>query len=114
MSRWYAPGRSEARLPGMELDGSVLIAWETDGFAAIQVRAPRRPAGELQTFAGAVADAALVHRTARALRSALRASLPAEPGFDLDARPDSHASGTHRLVVTLRPPRGEPNPDPDL
>jgi hypothetical protein len=113
MSRWYAPGQGEARLPAMELDGSVLIAWDTDGFATIQVRAPRRPATELQTFAGAVADAALIHRTAQALRNALRASLPAEPGFDLDARPASRFSGTPRLIVTLRPPRGEPNPDPD-
>lgn len=98
----------------MELDGSVIIAWDADGFSAIQIRAPRRTVDELQAFARAVADAALVHRSASALRAALRAHLPADPGFDLEPRARHRYPGEPHLLVTLRPPRGEPNPDPEI
>ena len=95
----------------MELDGSVIIAWEADGFAAIAVRAPDRPGSELDAFARAVADAALLNRSSAALRSALRATLPAEPGFDLRPRRPAAGAGGPRLLVTLRPPRLTPGPD---
>ncbi|HEX5466337.1 MAG TPA: hypothetical protein VFW92_06645 [Candidatus Limnocylindrales bacterium] len=96
----------------MELDRSVLIAWEADGYAAIQVRAPRRSTDELRAFADSVADLALVHRSAAALRLALRERLPPDPGFEVSPRPRQRRIGDARLVVTLRPPRGEPSPDP--
>lgn len=95
----------------MELDGSAVIAWEADGYATIAVRAPHRPGAELEAFARSVADAALLNRSAAALREALRAALPADPGFDLRPRPRRLGPGGPRLVVTLRPPRVTPLPD---
>jgi hypothetical protein len=90
------------------MDGSVRIAWEADGFSAIDVYARWRPQSELAAFARDVADAALVNRTVADLRTALRRGHPGE--FELVPYP--HERTGARLVVRLHPPPGEPNPDP--
>jgi hypothetical protein len=89
-------------------DGSVLIAWQADGFAAIVVRARFRPPAQLEAYARGVADVALLERTLPDLRAALRATYPG--AFDLETRePDS---APWQVVVSFHPPSGEPNPDP--
>ena len=90
------------------MDGSVRIAWEADGFGAIDVYARWRSRAELAAFARDVADAALFNRTVADLRSALRREHPGE--FDLLA--EAHERSGPRVVVRFHPPRGEPNPDP--
>jgi hypothetical protein len=90
------------------MDGSVRIAWEADGYSAIDVYARWRPRAELAAFARDVADAALVNRTLADLRVALRREHPGE--FELVPYP--HERSGPRVVVRLNPPRGEPNPDP--
>jgi hypothetical protein len=89
-------------------DGSVRIAWQADGFEAIDVYARWRSRSELERFAREVADAALFNRTVRELHHALRTSHPGE--FELVPYP--HDRAAPRVVVRLNPPRGEPNPDP--
>jgi hypothetical protein len=90
------------------MDGSVHIAWEADGYSAIDVYARWRSRAELTAFARDVADAALVNRTVADLGTALRREHPGE--FDLVPYP--HERAGPRVVVRLHPPRGEPNPDP--
>lgn len=90
------------------LDGSVRIAWNADGFEAIDVYGRWRSRQELETFARDVADAALMNRTEADLRTALRRAHPGE--FELVPHP--HDRPLPRLVVRLHPPAGKPNPDP--
>ena len=84
------------------------IAWEADGYQAIDVYARWRPRSELEAFARDVADAALMNRTVRELQHALRVQHPGE--FELVPYP--HDRSAPRVVVRVNPPRGEPNPDP--
>jgi hypothetical protein len=91
----------------LQPDGSVRIAWSADGFESIQVVARFRPRDELEEFARAVADAALVNRSVRDLRVALRERYPG--AFDLTTREPRDAGW--RVVVSFHPPKGEPNPD---
>lgn len=89
-------------------DGSVRIAWQADGYEAIDVYARWRSRAELDTFARDVADAALMNRTVRELQHALRVQHPGE--FELVPYPHDRAAA--RVVIRVNPPRGEPNPDP--
>ena len=91
------------------MDGSVRIAWEADGFLAIDVYARWRPRAELAAFVRDVADAALVNRTVADLGRALRKVHPGE--FDLVPYPHDRAGA--RIAVRFHPPPGEPNPDPE-
>jgi hypothetical protein len=91
----------------IEPDGSVRIAWETDGCEAIHVLARFRDRGELEAFARGVADAALFERTVPDLRVALQKAFPG--AFDLTTR--EPASGPRRVVVAFHPPRREGRPD---
>jgi hypothetical protein len=88
------------------MDGSRRIAWSADGFEAIDVYARWGGPDELEAFARAVADVALLDRTVDDLRTALRRRFPGQ--FDLieDTRP-----GSRRVVISLHPPPGIPNPD---
>ncbi len=95
----------------MEFDGSVRIAWTADGYAAIFVRAPRRGPAELAAFARTVADAALLERTVADLRAALQRAHPG--AFELRAHRRVPEGDEPHLVITLDPPRREPNADPD-
>jgi hypothetical protein len=88
------------------MDGSRRIAWAADGFDAIDVYARWRGAQELDAFARAVADVALLDRTVNDLRTALRQRFPGQFDLVVDTRPDSR-----RVVVSLHPPPGIPNPD---
>lgn len=92
----------------LQQDGSIRIAWQADGFEAIFVRARFRPAVELDEYARAVADVALLERTLPDLRSALRKHYPG--AFDLIT--DEPVSAPGRVIVSFHPPRGKPNPDP--
>jgi hypothetical protein len=92
----------------LQQDGSIRIAWQADGFEAIIVRARHRPATEVEDFARGVADTALLERSLRDLRTALRARYPG--AFDLSTRQAAGASA--HLVVSFHPPPGDPNPDP--
>lgn len=94
----------------MELDGSIEVAWEAGGFQLIRVRAPGRSREALQEFASGVADEALLNRSAAALRTALRARFGAT--IELELRDRRASGGVPHVLVTLRPPRGTPNPDP--
>jgi len=95
----------------IELDGSLRLAWSADGFFAIRVFAPRRDRVELIAFARVVADAALVERTVSGLRGALQQLYPG--AFELRAQRHPRDGEEPYLVVTLDPPRHEPNPDPE-
>lgn len=92
----------------LQHDGSIRIAWQADGFEAILVRARFRPAPELDDFARAVADVALLERTLPDLRSALRKRYPGE--FDLIT--DEPVDAPWNVIVSFHPPPGQPNPDP--
>jgi hypothetical protein len=92
----------------IEPDGSVRIAWSADGFESIHVLARFRSRPELEGYARAVADAALINRSVRDLRVALRDQFPGD--FDLTTREPRDADW--RVVVSFHPPKGEPNPDP--
>ncbi len=91
-----------------ELDGSVRIAWEADGFQTVRVIAKRRPASELVEFASRVADIALFNRTAHTLRSGLREAFGG--AFELDSGEGRGDRRDGEVVVRFHPPRGEPNP----
>ena len=92
----------------LQHDGSIRIAWQADGFEAIFVRARFRPSTDLDEYAMAVADVALLERTLPDLRTALRKQYPGE--FDLVT--DEPLSAPGRVIISFHPPRGEPNPDP--
>lgn len=91
-----------------ELDGSVVIAWEADGYGQIRVLGLRRSRGELTEFARGVADVALVNRTVHTLRTALRERFGGT--FDLQTGPGRDRA-ERDLLVSMHPPKGEPNPD---
>jgi hypothetical protein len=93
----------------MEMDGALVIAWEADGYRSIRVRAPRRDHQTLMAFARDVADEALIHRSIGALRNALRDRFAGS--IELEARGPRFPGEPH-VLVTLRPPRGVPRPDP--
>jgi hypothetical protein len=92
----------------LQQDGSIRIAWQADGFEAVVVRGRFRPRAELDAFARAVADTALLERRVADLAAALRAAFPG--AFDL--RTDQPIGGPWQVVITLHPPPGTPNPDP--
>ena len=97
-----------------DISGAVRIAWSGEGYEQIRVVAPRRSRQELDDFARGVADEALLNRTLQDLRSALRRRF--DGTFDVDGR-DARRLGRNptdepHVLVTLHPPRGEPNPDP--
>ncbi len=92
----------------MELDGSVRIAWAADGLTAIHVTAPKRSRRELDTFASVVADVALLERTVRGVRSALRDRYPG--ALESQVRNSGPDAAAPYLMVTMRPPRREPDP----
>jgi hypothetical protein len=92
----------------VELDGSIRIAWNAEGHDTIRVYAPRRTAEELASFAQSVADHALVNRTVRELRVALREEF--DGTFDIDSRRE-RAGRTPFVMVAMHPPRGIPNPE---
>jgi hypothetical protein len=92
----------------LQQDGSIRMAWQTDGYEAIFVRARFRPAPERDDVARGVADVALLERTLPDLRRALRARFPG--AFDLLTDEPRDVPG--RVIVSFHPPRGEPNPDP--
>lgn len=91
----------------MQPDGSIRIAWRADGYEAIQVRAPFWPPEHVAGFARRVADVALTNRTVHDLAHGLRDDMPGE--FDLRALDEDAAD--RRVLVTFRPPPGQPNPD---
>ncbi len=91
----------------MESDGSVRIAWSTEGFEAIHVYARFWPSGEVERRASVVADVALTNRTVHDLRRVLRAEFGGD--FQLQA-PDEDAPD-RRVAIFFNPPRGRPNPD---
>jgi hypothetical protein len=90
-----------------EMDGSVRIAWEVEGFVGVRVVALRRPESELAEYARRVADAALFNRTTQTLRSALRQEFGGAFDFDTGVGRGDWRDG--HLVVTFHPPRGTPN-----
>jgi hypothetical protein len=92
-----------------EMDGSVRIAWEADGFVGVRVVALRRSRSELVEYARRVADAALMNRTVGTLRSALRHEF--DGAFEFDTGVGRGDRQDRHVVVTFHPPRGEPNPD---
>ena len=92
-----------------EMDGSATIAWTAEAFASIRVYAPKRGPDELTAFARRVGDLALVNRTVRDLRTALRAEF--DGIFDLEERDARAGSSAGYVVITLHLPRGVPNPD---
>ena len=91
----------------IERDGSIRIAWDADGFEAIQVRARFRMPEELAAWARGIADEALLERTVHGLRSRLRERYPG--AFDLSTREPFGEPGT--VVITFHPPKGTPRPD---
>lgn len=91
----------------MEQDGSVRIAWNTDGYEAIHVYARFWPSAEVHRRAREVADVALTNRTVHELRRVLRQQLGGI--FELRA-PDADAPD-RRVAIFFDPPRGTPNPD---
>ncbi len=94
----------------VEQDGSVRIAWLTDGFEAIHVYARFWPSTEVSQRARVVADVALTNRTVHDLRRVLREHFGG--GFELQA-PDEDAPDK-RVAIFFAPPRGIPNPDKDF
>jgi hypothetical protein len=91
----------------MEPDGSVRIAWNTDGYEAIHVYARFWPSDEVHRRASEVADVALTNRTVHDLRRVLRQRVGGI--FELQA-PDEDAPD-RRVAIFFDPPRGTPNPD---
>lgn len=91
----------------VELDGSVRIAWQTDGFEAIHVYARFWPSTVVSQRAQVVAEVALINRTVNDLRRILRERFGG--GFELQA-PDEDAPDK-RVAIFFDPPRGTPNPD---
>lgn len=92
-----------------ELDGSVVIAWDAEDYRQIRVTGWRRSREELAEFARGVADVALLNRTVGTLRTALRERFGGT--FDLDARSGRDRVPEPHVLVSMLPPRGEPNPD---
>jgi hypothetical protein len=92
----------------VELDGAVRIAWLADGLTAIHVTAPQRDRRELDAFARSVADVALLERSVRGVRDALRDRYPG--AFEWHVRDSGRDTAEPYLLVTLRPPRHEPDP----
>jgi len=92
----------------MELDGAVRIAWQADGLVEIRVAAPARSRRELDAFARVVADVALLERTVRGVRVALRERYPG--ALELQVRDTGQAATAPYLLVTWRPPKREPDP----
>jgi hypothetical protein len=95
----------------MQPDGSERIEWHADGYVAIHVYARFWPREEVARFAQQVADVALTHRSVADLRRALRRELGGAT-FEMEA-PDADAPD-QRVRITFHPPRGTPNPDPDV
>ncbi|HEV8516224.1 MAG TPA: hypothetical protein VGQ47_01135 [Candidatus Limnocylindrales bacterium] len=97
-----------------DIEPAVRIAWAGAGYTQIKVVAPRRTRGDLDAFASGIADEALVNRDYASLRAALRRRFGGT--FDIDARqPGSELGGGPAeplVLVTLHPPKAEPNPDP--
>jgi len=91
----------------MELDGAVHIAWLADGLTAIRVTAPHRDPRELHAFAGVVADVALLERSVRGVRNALRDRYPG--GVESQVHDSGRDAATPYLLVTMRPPKREPD-----
>ena len=87
------------------------IEWMADGYAAIHVYARFWPQEEHDDFARRVADAALTNRSIADLRRALRRELGGS-AFEMEA-PDADAPD-RRVRISFHPPRGNPNPDPDV
>jgi len=92
----------------LELDGAVRIAWLADGMTSIHVAAPQRPRAELDAFASIVADIALLERTVHGVRTALRDRFPG--ALESQVRDHGRDAQTPYLLITLRPPRHEPDP----
>jgi hypothetical protein len=92
----------------VELDGSIRIAWSADAHDGIRVYAPRRGRQELTSFARRVADHALVNRSVRELRVALRQEF--DGTFDIESRRE-RAGATPFVMVELHPPPGVPSPE---
>jgi hypothetical protein len=109
MGQWH-DRPIEPENAGMERDGSIRIAWQADGYAAIHVYARFWPRADLERFAQQVADVALTHRTLAELRRGLRNELGGL--FDIEA-PDADAPD-RRVRVNFHPPVGTPNPDADI
>ncbi|MBX3031663.1 MAG: hypothetical protein KF809_16060 [Chloroflexi bacterium] len=91
----------------VERDGSVVIAWEADGFGSIRVRARFREPEELAAWARGIADEALLERTLQGLHARLRDRYPG--AFDLGTRQPPGEAGT--VLITFHPPKGTPRPD---
>ena len=91
----------------VERDGSIRIAWSTDGFEAIHVRARFRTAEELAGWARGIADEALLERTVRGLHGRLRERYPG--AFELSTRERVGEPGI--VLVSFHPPRGTPRAD---
>ncbi|HET7676750.1 MAG TPA: hypothetical protein VFK38_02780 [Candidatus Limnocylindrales bacterium] len=94
-----------------DIESAVRIAWTAEGYETITVLAPRRSREELDNFARGVADEALLNRSLHGLRSALRQRFDGTFEFDHRRR---DGEGRPIVLVKLHPPRGQPNPDPDL
>ena len=92
----------------MELDGAVRIAWLADGLTSIHVTAPQRERRELDAFASVVADVALFERSVHGVRTALRDRYPG--ALETQVRDRGRDADEPYLLVTLRPPRREPDP----
>ena len=92
----------------LELDGAVRIAWLADGLTAIRVAAPQRSRAELDAFASVVADIALLERSVHGVRTALRDRFPG--ALESQVRDHGRDADAPYLLITLRPPRREPDP----
>jgi hypothetical protein len=106
-ARCRLTGYREGVIP--ELDGSVVIAWEAEGYRQIRVTGWRRSREELTDFARGVADVALLNRSVPTLRTALRERFGGT--FDLDARTARDRISEPQVLVSMHPPKGEPNPE---
>lgn len=95
----------------MQPDGSTRIDWHAEDYVAIHVYARFWPPEDAAHFAQQVANVALVNRTVADLRRALRRELGGS-AFEMEA-PDADAPD-RRVRISFHPPRGTPNPDPDL
>jgi hypothetical protein len=96
----------------LELDGSVRIDWDAEGYRQIRVIGPHRELTDLLEFASGVADLALLNRSLHSLRVALRERY--DGTFDLDGRASRGRAAEPHILVRMHPPPGEPNPDPDV
>ncbi len=102
---------ADGRIGKMERDGSTRIHWQAEDYVAIHVYARFWPPDEAARFAQQVADVALTNRTVADLRRSLRRDLGGS-AFEMEA-PDADAPD-RRVRISFHPPRGAPNPDPDL